>query len=272
MWERGVGLWVLGSIYDEPMDLRAVVADFPGVRPLGGLSDAWYWSRVPLFGFAGALSADGERLLQLNGRGSYDEELAVAVLGFAREREGELFARNAHWEVLGGFQPPTGRRGFGFDSVVGISPDVHRAYRLEHPELTPHVRLVFPAYLCEFAAAGDETLDEAVTRYQMLRLNEFGREPLPYLKMRYANTRTQGRSTNRGRGFTQPRRLVEELRWMEGGDGSFVEFENRHGRVWRVEWHGERAWTLWEESGHSGAPRRLGLAELLSFAEGSLYV
>jgi len=238
------------------------------VRPLAGLPDAWYWSRIPRFGFAGALSADGERLLQLNGRGSYDEELAVAVLGFAREREDELFARNAHWGVLGGFQPPTGRR--DFDSVVGISPDVHRAYRLEHPELTSHVRLVFPANACEFAAAGDEALDEAITRYQMLRLNELGREPLPYLKMRYANTRTQGRSTNRGRGFTEPRRLVEELRWMAGGDGSFVEFENRLGRVWRVEWHG--GWFLAEYGeGSWGVPREAGVEEVVEFAVARLY-
>lgn len=254
------------SIYDEPMDLRAVLADFPGVRPLDGLRDAWYWSRVPLFGFAGALSADGERLLQLSGRGSYDEELAVAVLGFAREREGELFARNAHWGALDGFQPPAGRRDSDFDSVIGISPDVHRAYPVEHPELTSHVRMVFPAYACEFAAAADETLDEAITRYQMLRLNELGRDPLPYLKMRYANTRTQGRSTNRGRGFTKPRRLVEELRWMEGGDGSFVEFENRHGRVWRVEWRD--GWLMAE---YGQAPREVGVEEAVEFAMARLY-
>jgi len=239
------------------------------VRPLAGLSDAWYWSRVPVFGFAGALSADGERLLQFSGRESYDEELAVSVLGFAREREGEIFARNAHWGALGGFQPPAGRR--DFDAVVGISPDVHRAYRLERPELTSHVRMVFPAYACEFAAAADETPDEAVTRYRMLRLNELGRDPLPYLRMRYANTLTQGRSTNRGRGFTEPGRLVDELRWMEGGDGSFVEFENRHGRVWRAEWRG--GWFVAElgVDTDAGGARETGVEELIEFATGRLY-
>ncbi|MCW8384227.1 hypothetical protein [Streptomyces justiciae] len=187
------------------MDLRAVLADFPGVRPLAGLRDAWYWSRVPLFGLAGALSADGERLLQLSGRGSYDEELAVAVLGFAREREGELFARNAHWGAIDGFQPPAGRRDFDFDSVIGISPDVHRAYPVEHPELTPHVRMVFPAYACEFAAAGDETLDEAIT-------------------------------------------------------------ENRHGRVWRMEWRD--GWLMAE---YGQAPREVGVEEAVEFAMARLY-
>ncbi|WP_329335820.1 hypothetical protein OG866_17735 [Streptomyces sp. NBC_00663] len=250
------------------VDLRAVLADFPGVTPLAGLSDAWYWSSFSRFGFAGALSADGERLLQVSGRDSYDEELAVAVLGFAREREGELFARNAHWGALGGFQPPPGRR--DFDVVVGVSPDVHRFYSVERPELTPHVRLVFPAYACEFSAAADETLDEAVTRYRMLRPNELGRDPLPYLRMRYANTRTQSRSTNRGRGFTEPRLLVEELRWMEGAEGSFVEFENRHGRVWRVEWHG--GWFLAEHGEESwGAPREVGAEEVVQFATARLY-
>ena len=95
---------------------------------------------------------------------------------------------------------------------------------MENPDLTPHVRLTFPAYVCEFS--GDETLDEAITRYRMLRLNNLGRDPVPFLKMRYANTRTRGKSTNPGRGFTDPARLVEELRLMDGGTGRIVEFEN----------------------------------------------
>ncbi|MGW3934103.1 hypothetical protein [Streptomyces phaeochromogenes] len=56
------------------------------------------------------------------------------------------------------------------------------------PGLTPFVRLMFPAYACEFP--GGESLGEAETRYRMLHLNHLGREPLPFLKMRFADTRT----------------------------------------------------------------------------------
>ncbi|MEU6222648.1 hypothetical protein [Streptomyces sp. NPDC047042] len=167
------------------MDVHAIVTGFRGAEPLPGLPDSWHWSPAPGIDFAGALSADGNRLLQLSGRNSYDQDLAVSTLRFARDHEDAIFARNPFLGALDGFEPPAGHR---FDTVVGIAPDVHRFYRVENPDLTPHVRLTFPAYACEFS--GEETLDEAITRYRMLRLNHLDREPLPFLKMRYANTRT----------------------------------------------------------------------------------
>ncbi|MBD0844786.1 hypothetical protein, partial [Streptomyces sp. TRM68416] len=183
----------------------------------------------------------------------------MSTLRFAREHEDEIFVRNAFIGSLDGFEPPAGHR---FDAVVGIAPEVHRFYRVEKPELTEHVRLVFPAYACEFS--GEETLDEAITRYRMLGLTDLGRAPLPFLKMRFANTRTRGRSTNQGRGLTDPQRLGTELRAIEGGAGSFVEFENRHGKVWRVEWHG--AWYMTEWDTQTGTPREIGIGELIEFA------
>ncbi|MFG2790528.1 hypothetical protein [Streptomyces sp. NPDC048419] len=142
------------------MDIRAVVAEFGG-EPLPALSDSWQWSPAPGIDFARALSADGKRLLQLSSRDSFDPALATRTLGFAREHEDEIFARNAFLGSLEGFEPPTGR---SFDAVVGIAPEVHRFYRAEKPELTEHVRLMYPAYACEFS--GGETLDEAITRYR----------------------------------------------------------------------------------------------------------
>ncbi|PWI17450.1 hypothetical protein DI272_27285 [Streptomyces sp. Act143] len=241
------------------MDIRSVVTEFRNVTPLEGLTDAWSWSPTPRVTFAGALSADGKRLLQLSGRNSYDRELATATLLFAREHEDEIFVRNPFLGALEGFEPPAGR---SFDAVVGIAPEVHEFYRVEKPELTAHVRLAFPAYSCEFSGA--ETLEEAITRYRMLRLNNLDRGPLPFLKMRYANTRTRGRSTNPGRGLTEPQRLEEELREMEGGAGSIVEFENRHGHVWRVMWDG--VWLVAEWDTQDGVPREIGIEELVDFA------
>ncbi|WP_151479663.1 hypothetical protein [Streptomyces albicerus] len=245
------------------MDICAVVNGFRNVAPLPGLADAWHWSPAPRTDFAGALSADGERLLQLSARDSYDQELAIATLEFAREREAEMFSRNPHLSAVGGFKAPGGRR---FDVVAGVGAEMHRFYRVENPDLTPYVRLTFPAYSCEFS--GEESLDEAVTRYRMLRMNNFDRESHPFVKMRFTNTRTRGRSTNPGRGFTELERLLEEFRLMEGGQGSFAEFENRHGKVWRVEWHG--AWFIAEWETQGGEPHEIGLDELLEFASARL--
>ncbi|WP_328770968.1 hypothetical protein [Streptomyces sp. NBC_00286] len=162
------------------MDIRAEVSGFRNVAPLPGLADAWHWSPALRFDFAGALSGDGERLFQLSARDSYDQELAIATLEFARGREAEMFFRNPHLSAVGGFKAPGGRC---FDVVAGVGAEVHRFYRGENPDLTPYVRLTFPAYSCEFS--GEESLDEAVTRYRMLRMKNFDREPNPFVKMRW---------------------------------------------------------------------------------------
>ncbi|MFG3100258.1 hypothetical protein ACGFZL_07050 [Streptomyces sp. NPDC048182] len=153
-------------------------------------------------------------------------------------------------------------------AVVGVAPEVHRFYRVEKPGLTEHVRLMSPAYACEFS--GQETLEEAVTRYRALGLTDLDRDPLPVVKMRFANTRTRGRSTDQGRARADPRRLFTELRSIEGDPGSFVEFENRHGSVWRVEWHGTYLLAEWNEPG--GPPRIIELENLVEFAKTRLRV
>ncbi|WP_052848361.1 hypothetical protein [Streptomyces avicenniae] len=71
------------------MNIREVVTGFHGAVELDGLEDAWHWSPVRGIDFAGGLSADGLRLLQTSSRGSYRQDLALATLRFAREREEE---------------------------------------------------------------------------------------------------------------------------------------------------------------------------------------
>ena len=184
-WHWGTGEGLLGM--DDPAEVDAALGR--GERSVGAavIGLALNWPPE----VAGALSADGRRLLQSSGRDSYDH---------------------------------------GF---------------------------------------GTETLGEAITRYRMLGLTDLGRSPLPFLKMRFTNTRTRGRSTNHGRGLADPQRLVTELRAIEGGAGSFVEFENRRGHVWRVEWHG--TWYLAEWDTASGTPREIGIDELIEFAVARLH-
>jgi hypothetical protein len=78
------------------MDIREVVSEFKNVAPLAGLADAWHWSPAPGINFAGALSADGARLLQLSTKPGFAEELARRTLEFAREHEQEMAARNPY--------------------------------------------------------------------------------------------------------------------------------------------------------------------------------
>ena len=61
------------------VDIAAAVSEFPGVGPLAGMSDAWKWSAGG-FHFAVALSPDGGHAFQLNGRDTWEPELAVAAL------------------------------------------------------------------------------------------------------------------------------------------------------------------------------------------------
>lgn len=245
------------------MDIRAVVVSFPNVTPLAGLEGAWHWFPVPGIEFGGVLSADESRLLQVSNFDSFDEDLAATTLEFAREHEAGIFARNPFLGFAEGFKAPAG---YSFDAVAGTAPDVHEFYKVENPSLNPYVRVVFPAFACEFS--GEENREEAVTRFEMLPTGLDERVPAPFLKMRYTNTRTRGHSTNPGRGFTQQENLETELRLMEGGPGSFVEFENRHGKVWRVEWHD--AWFIAEWDTQDGTPREIGLDELLAFATARL--
>ncbi|GAA0458155.1 hypothetical protein [Streptomyces olivaceiscleroticus] len=246
------------------MDIRETVGSFPDVTPLPGLRNAWRWSRSPGIEFNGALSSDGKRLLQLSAtRDSYNEELAIAVLQFARSHESEFFTTNRHFDALGGFTPPDG---YTHDTVAAVAPEVHEFYTVDDPDLTPHVTLVFPAHACEFS--GKEDLREAFTRYRMMRLPHFDRQSQPFLKMRFINTKTGGRSEGTERGFAEPSRLFQELRDIEGGHSSIVEFENRHGKAWRVMWYD--GWHIADWTTRSGEPRRIELDELLDFGRARL--
>lgn len=243
------------------MDIRTVVTAFAGAEPLTGLEDAWRWARNPRLHFAGALSGDGKRLLQLRVADVLDPELAVAALGFAREHEEEFFASNPCLGAVGGFSVP----GYTYDSVAAVAPEVHRFYARDNPELMPLVRLIIPAYACEFS--GQETEPEAVSRYKMLgKERSVNRGPVPFLRMRYINTKTKGRSAGTDRGFAEEQTLERELRQMEDGEGSIVEFENRHGQAWRVMWS-EGTWLLaaWDET-QRGTPQATEIDDLVSFA------
>lgn len=240
------------------MDLAATFSAIPEMTPLADLSDAWHWQVAPGFDFAAALSRDRKRVFQCFALDCYDEDLAGAILFFAREQGADLIAPPERpLVVVEGFSHPR----YKFDTVVAISPTIHKYYKEENPELHRETRAVFPAYRCEFA--GDEPEEDAWFRYTVastVQPTRWNREPRPYLKMRY---RAETGRVILKRGFFQLADLVHQLRTLENRPDRFVEFENYRHEVWRVEWDG--SWVL------TGADRRLSIAMLLEFVKASLY-
>ncbi|MFD3994806.1 hypothetical protein [Streptomyces sp. NPDC058548] len=229
-------------------DVEQAVREIPKVEEFPGLARAWRWSPMFRFVFSLAMNTEGTRIYQVNARDSFDEDLARAVLTFAREHRAGLGENPRPFEVVPGFSHP----GCDFDAVVAIQPEIHGYYVGRNEELNEVVVGVFPAYVREFS--GNETPEEAFFRFKrMLNAADMTREAAPFLRMRFDNTRTGGGSEGDLRGFTTPDVLLRELELLEGAPGSFVEYENRHGRVWRIEWNG--SWTVdGEAREHAPAP------------------
>lgn len=186
-----------------------------------------------MFTFTAALSADRKHLLQVTARGANDEDLVRALLEFARERSSEFVGSGAQLAFLEGFR----HGGSPFDGVGVAAPKVHGYHANENPELNTVTYAVFPAYRSEIS--GRETEEEAGGRFvKMLQPTKLDRAPVPFVKMRYDNTKTRSQSKGDDRGFTQVATLQRELGLLDGAEGSFVEWENRRGQVWRAEWSG----------------------------------
>lgn len=246
---------------EDGMDIGAALAAMPNVQAFAGLPDAWHWSPNPMFHFAAALTSDKEHVLEVIARSSYDEDLVRAVLSFARDRSEEILDDQRPLVPLIGFHVP----GHDFDTVAVVRPAAHPLHGNENPELHDVTFAVFPGWLYEFS--GTETVDEARFRFghpQGMQSPKLDRAPLPFLKMRFDNTKTKGGSEGPDRGFTKPDVLWRELELLDGAEDSYVEFENFQGRVWRVEWAG--TWVLV----HGDDRRTLSLPELRAFAEAVL--
>ncbi|MGH3118184.1 MAG: hypothetical protein ACRDP3_12700 [Streptomyces sp.] len=239
------------------MDLITDVSRLPGAGPLDGLSDAWHWSPNPRFNFFAALSEDKGHLFQVNVMDICDYDLVRALLTFARERTSEVTSSGRHLVPIEGFSHP----GYSFDTMAAAPPGVHGYLVKEHPDLHSVAYAVFPGYRSEFSGTEDEEEAQARVR-KMLRPTKLDREPVPFLKMRYDNTRTRSGSTGPHRGFATLPILLRELELLQEAPGSLVEWENRHADVWRAQWDGAL-----HLQGSSAASRPVDLGTLLAFAE-----
>ncbi|MBP2337291.1 hypothetical protein JOF41_003469 [Saccharothrix coeruleofusca] len=246
------------------MDLAATFAAIPGAVPIDGVPDAWFWTHAPKFGHSAVLSRDGKHAFQCYAHNSYDEGLARAVITFTREHDAELIAPPQRpLVVVEGFEHP----GFGFDTVVAVSPDIHK-YQSDKPEVHEVTRAVFPAYRCEFSGA--ETEDDAAYRYTRAagaQPSRWDREPNPYLKMRHRAA--SGREIPE-RGFANPSRVVHEFAALPEREDGFVEFENFERRVWRVTFQNTH-YTAIEEGPENAAAERMDFDDLVEFTKRVLY-
>jgi hypothetical protein len=241
------------------VDIAAAVSEFPGVGPLAGMSDAWKWSAGG-FHFAVALSPDGGHAFQLNGRDTWEPELAVAALTFAREHSATVLAA-APLAVVEGFSSPTATP---FDAVGAAIPAVHRYLEFDNAELNEVTYAVFPAYRCEFS--GLETQPEAAYRFDsMLDPANLRRQPSPWVRMRFDNPKTGAGSVGPELGIASADLLLQELRGLEFADGAFIELENFRGETRRVLWSG----ALQLENGNQ--IRTMEMAELVDWARRFVY-
>ncbi|MGW6418138.1 hypothetical protein [Streptomyces sp. NPDC055055] len=230
------------------MNIEDAVAEIRNAHPMPGVSMAWQWSPMTRFVFSLAVDPDGGWAYQMNTLDVHDDGLAGAVLEFARKHQLGRGGDARPFVVLSGFSYGDYR----FDAVVAASPAVHGYHVGRNEDLNEVVSAVFPAYRCEIR--GDEPSAEAEMRFKrMLRPSRISRQPVAYLRMRYANPRTLGGSIGNSRGFTTPDVLLRELGLLEGAAGGFVEFENLDGEVWRVEWDG--SWLV------NGRPQDVPLSE-----------
>ncbi len=178
------------------MDIEHAVAGIAGVEEFPDLPMAWRWSPMSRFVFSLALDSDDSWAYQVNVLDKFDEKLVRAVLTFARRHR---IGRGEHkpLTVVAGFAHGS----YGFDAVAAVPPDVHGYHIGRNEELNEVVTDVFPAYACEFR--GDETHGEAMQRFKrMLNPTVMPRHPVPYLRMRYENTKTRSGSLRTSRGFT----------------------------------------------------------------------
>ncbi|MER5384766.1 hypothetical protein ABT040_31645 [Streptomyces sp. NPDC002688] len=244
------------------MDPAAIVSGFPGVQEFPEVSNAWHWSPVPGLDFAAVLSEDRRHLFQVNARDSYDEGLVRSLLLAARERESLILSGDAFLNTVPGFRSP----GSAFDVLAAARPGVHRYHEVQQPELQEVTWAVFPGYECEFAKPDRYSLEDARESFiRFLKPADLRRSPTPFLRVRYDNTVTKGGTDGPDGVLVVPGTLYRELELLDGAPGSFVEFENFRGQVFRVDWDG--SWIL---SGGGVETRRFGLDGLLEFAAEAL--
>jgi hypothetical protein len=242
------------------VDLTETFSAEPNVTGLGDLPEAWHWSYAPGLDSCAALSTDGKHAFRANARDSFDEGLAVAVLSFAREHGADLIGPPERpLALVEGFAHP----GYAFDTVVAVGPAIHRHYA-EDAETNAAVRAVLPAFRCEFT--GDE--DEADTEYRYKRAagvpaSKWGREPRPFLKMRF---RGDNGILREEREFSRPKLLVSWITSHEGNADLFVELENYRHDVYTVEW--TDTWTI---TAPGAEPRQSTLEDLLDTLRSALY-
>jgi len=242
------------------MDLTFKVAAQPGAASIEGLPDAWHWSRV-IFNFDAILTPNHRHVLEMRVMGPYDAVLARAVLEFAREHSSRITGSGRPLVPLEGFTCP----GWEFDTVAAVSPDVHENHAQDDPELHKATWTLFPGHHCEFS--GTESEEEAIYMFRRaLQPTKLHRGSVPFLKMRYDNTRTRSRSTGPDRGLAPLPVLLNELSLLRGAPGSWVEWENRLGEILRAEAGAAPAITLRTASGDRG----ITMDELVDLAEQSV--
>jgi hypothetical protein len=249
------------------MDLHAALdheSDVLDLAPLTGVDDAWMWTGPnDRFRHAAALAADGKHSFEIRTMDSWNEEIARAVLAFAVVHSEEFLGSDSLTTPVAGFTSPVR----SFDTVASISPRVTR-YQHDAPELTDATVPVFPAWHFEFSEnATPPEIEFLLKNPNGLQKTELERPPLPFHRIRFANSKMRTSTPGNGMHLAYRDVLAFNLKELANTDEtSFVEFENRLGEVWNVVWHnGTWLVTGADDSGAEPRARTLGLDDVLAF-------
>lgn len=159
----------------------------------------------------------------------------LALLGDVVAFSREIKSLRGRLPILtfNGFSSP----GYGFDTLAVPRRSVYDYDKNEFPEVSKSALVVFPAFACEFS--GNEDEPEAVYRVtRAIHIATLGRDPQPYLKVKYRNQQFGGVTEGDGRHLMPFNALEREIRQLQNVGGAFVEFETFVGDVWRLSWNG----------------------------------
>lgn len=254
------------------MDLHAALdqdSDVRDLAPLTGVDGAWMWTGPnDRFRHAAALAADGEHSFEIRTMDSWNEEVARAVLAFAVAHSEEFLGSENLTTPVTGFTSPVR----DFDTVASISSRVTR-FQHDVPELTDATVPVFPAWHYEFSEhATPPEIEFLLKNPNGLQKTELGRSPLPFHRIRYANSRMQTSSPSDDLYIAYRNVLEFNLKELANTDEtSFVEFENHLGEAWIVFWR-DGAWRIIAAEDNPTEPQvqTFDLGSLLEFTAAQL--
>lgn len=220
------------------LDVMKAIGRAEGLTPLHGTDGAWESVvRLPRSEGRGLLwlAEDHEHLFFTRAVDTWDSKLASAIMRFTKQHESELRDPRP-LAVVDGFVDPRGK----FDTIAAVSHVVHQMWTPINPRVTKLTVVLYPIYRCELS--GHESADVLSTLIpRLLYIGDWNRDPSPIAWMRFSNTRTGVKTTNKGFGVDTADTLYDAIADMTK-QGSVTEAKNFKDQLLRFEYREGALW------------------------------